>query len=248
MFIIYGGDILLVLSYSNHFDDVKCISFDIDETITRWKNIDEFFELSLKELGIIYSNEMKGQIFKAMHDRELIGMTSGDYGIANYSWCLEDNVEALRLHNRRGYELIQAMFKREADYTYITEDCIETLEYLYEKYKTLDCFTNWFYDQAIKKIQKHHLEKYFSKVYASDSFSLKHKYGFDRFSRNICYDPKYICHVGDSLADVPSKSLGLKNIYLKYGLLPENITEEIMNIITNSDATITEFGDLKKVL
>lgn len=76
MFLFIGGDILLVLSYSNHFDDVKCISFDIDQTITRWKNIDEFFELSLKDLGIIYSNEMKGQIFKAMHDRELIGMIS----------------------------------------------------------------------------------------------------------------------------------------------------------------------------
>ena len=90
---------MLVLSLSNHFDDVECISFDIDETITRWKNIDEFFELSLKDLGIIYSNKMKGQIFKAMHDRELIGMISGDYGIANYSWCLEDNVEDLKFHN-----------------------------------------------------------------------------------------------------------------------------------------------------
>ena len=47
---------------------------------------------------------------------------------------------------------------------------------------------------------------------------------------------------------MPSKSLGLKNIYLKYGLLPENITEEIMNIINCSDATITEFKDLKRVL
>jgi len=239
---------LIVLSISNHFVDIECISFDIDETITRWKNIDEFFELSLKELGISYSDEMKGQIFKAMHDRELIGMISGDYGIHNYSWCLEDNVDALRLHHRSGYELVEAMFKREADYTYITEDCIETLEYLYKKYEKLFCFTNWFYDQAIKKLQIHHLDKYFSKVYASDNFSLKHKYGFDRFYRNIGFDPRYICHVGDSLVDVPSKSLGLKNIYLKYGLLPENITEEIMNIINCSDATITEFKDLQRVL
>ena len=92
------------------------------------------------------------------------------------------------------------------------------------------------------------MDKYFSKVYASDTFSLKHKYGFDRFYRNIGFDPRYICHVGDSLVDVPSKSLGLKNIYLKYGLLPENITEEIMNIINCSDATITEFKDLQRVL
>ena len=34
-----------------------------------------------------------------MHDRELIGMISVDYGIANYSLCLEDNVEALKFHN-----------------------------------------------------------------------------------------------------------------------------------------------------
>jgi len=46
---------LIVLSISNHFADIECISFDIDETITRWKNIDEFFELSLKDLGISYS-------------------------------------------------------------------------------------------------------------------------------------------------------------------------------------------------
>ena len=68
------------------------------------------------------------------------------------------------------------------------------------------------------------------------------------FYRNIGYDPRYICHVGDSSSDVPSKSLGLKNIYLKYELLPENITEKIMNIINCSDATITEFGDLQRVL
>ena len=57
------------------------------------------------------------------------------------------------------------MFELEASETFINSDVKETLDKLKEEYQ-LYCYTNLFYNQALKKLEYHDLLKYFTKVYS----------------------------------------------------------------------------------
>ncbi len=229
---------------------INTLIFDIDGTITRWKNVKSFLENSLNELGIPYSDGDLEGLFKAMEFNEYNTLLTGIADEEVYSTLLEMYVESLGKYGVSGERLKEVMFDLEASETFISEETPKELEWLAEHYK-LYCYTNWFYNQAIKKLDIYDLTKYFRGVHSPEDNFLKYsKVGFLYLMEKYHLSPEKTVHVGDSENDiVPSSRAGLHPIYLDYGIkTSDDITPNKMKLIHTADASITEFGDIKRVL
>ena len=230
---------------------INSLIFDIDGTITRWKDVKSFLEKSLNELGIPYTDEDLKGLFKAMELREIHSLTTGESDEDVYSTLLGMYVPSLMEYNVSGKQLKEVMFDLEASETFISEEVPEELERLASEYDALYCYTNWFRGQAIKKLDRYDLTKYFREVHSSeDNFVKFSKAGFQYLMHKYNLDPKRTVHIGDSESDVsPSKNAGLHSIYLDYGITTsDDITAKKMELIHKADASITEYRDIRKVL
>ena len=119
----------------------------------------------------------------------------------------------------------------------MNKEIYETLEYLSKKYE-LVVLTNWFEKQQAKRLETVGILKYFSKVYAPETFLIKpNKEAFMKACQN---KPEEAVMVGDSLkADIEGAiNAGLKAIYIN-----KNAEKGSKDYIT-----INEFSELKNIL
>lgn len=229
---------------------IDTLIFDVDGTITRWKNVKEFLRKSLEILGVPYSDEALKGLYQAMNDRELHALLSSEAGEDIYSYLLSMYIPALGEHNLTGEDLKNVMFSLEASETYIEDDVKPELEILSEKYRLL-VYTNWFTNQALKKLNRYDLTKYFENVHSSENNFVKYsKVGFIWLLNKYNLSREQVIHIGDSESDIfPSYDAGIRSIYLDYNIKKsDDITPEKMTLIHRAEASITEFSDIRKVL
>lgn len=229
--------------------NIKHIFMDIDGTVTRWINVASFLRKSCESIGLPYKEEYLGLLFKAMKMNELEALISGTLSEFEYEMFLSTYIDDLSRHKLRGRDLKNKMFELEAKETFITSDVQPTLQELYKEY-LLYCYTNWYYNQAIKKLEYHRIDNYFKKIYSADRFYIKFsKVGFDCLLHELKAHPDEVLMIGDSESDIiPPSKLGINTIYLNYDLTPSSIKENEMNIVNAASASITEFSDILKVL
>lgn len=241
---------MIIIDKLSNSADINTVILDIDGTITRWKNIQHFLKKALNILGVPYNDDALKGLFKAMKYRELHAITTGEADEDIYSMLLESYINVLREYGVSGKELKNIMFELEASETYINDETQEEIKKLAEDYR-LFAYTNWFKNQALKKLDRYDLTKYFSMVHTSeDNFIKFSRVGFLWLLEKYNLDSSKTVHIGDSANDViPSHNAGIYSIYLDYDIKTlENITENKMRLINTADASITEFKDIRRVL
>ena len=241
---------MVIIDKLSDNNKINTLIFDVDGTITRWKNVEDFLRKSLEELGVPYTDEALKGLYKAMSDRELHALISSEADADIYSYLLDLYIPSLKENNVSGKDLKDIMFEKEARETFISDDTKSELEILSKDYK-LYVYTNWFTGQAIKKLKRYGLEGYFENIHSSENTFIKYsKLGFVWLIHEYNLDRDKTIHIGDSESDViPSKSAGLKSIFLDYDIKSSSdITDKKMRLIHSADASITEFKDIRRVL
>lgn len=229
---------------------INSLIFDVDGTITRWKDVKEFLIKSLEILNIPYTEEALYGLYRAMNDRELHALISSEATEDVYSYFLGEYIPSLREHGKTGKDLKDVMFELEASETFIDDDVKSELEILSRKYK-LYVYTNWFTNQAKKKLDRYGLTGYFENIHSSENIFIKYsKVGFLWLLNKYDLAKDKIVHIGDSKSDItPSHNAGICSIYLDYGIKTStDITEKKMQLIHQAEASVTEFKDIRKVL
>lgn len=134
------------------------------------------------------------------------------------------------------------MFLKEADFTMIEEGINLSIAELSHDY-VLYCYTNWFYKQALKKLDKYALTEYFKGIYAYDNNYIKFtKVGFLVATYKLGLKVENVIHIGDSEVDiVPSRNAGIQSILVDY----DGKKQELYDKAT---AVVTEFRDIPMLL
>lgn len=211
---------------------IKRIIFDIDNTLIEWK--DEYWdgiEEDLKSEHIKYTKQDIKDIENAIDRYETEYNT---YTKENMLECINKYIKI-----KVNMEFLEKCLEHFSNCApnKMNKEIYETLEYLSKKYE-LVVLTNWFEKQQAKRLETVGILKYFSKVYAPETFLIKpNKEAFMKACQN---KPEEAVMVGDSLkADIEGAiNAGLKAIYIN-----KNAEEGSKDYIT-----INEFSELKNVL
>ncbi len=239
---------MIILDRMNS-NNIKHIFMDIDGTLTRWINVESFLRKSCEAIGLPYKHEYLSLLFKSMEMTELEAVITGSLSEQSYEMFLKTYIDDLGIYNLNGKDLKDKMFELEPKETFIMSDVIPTLKSLYNEY-ILYCYTNWYYKQAIKKLDYHNIHEYFKKIYSADRFYLKFtKVGFNVILNELNAKPNEVVMIGDSKSDIegPSK-LGINTIFLDYEYSINNITMNEARLINLATSSITEFSDIGKIL
>ncbi|MCH5167012.1 MAG: HAD family hydrolase [Erysipelotrichales bacterium] len=241
---------MVILDKLTESNSIKSIFFDIDGTITRWKDVRSFLTKALRELDMPYKEEYLSGLYKAMKLNDYNTLTSGLMDEDAYANLLGIYISDLKNFGLTGKDLKNKMFELEASQTYIDDDVYEELTHLQSEYH-LYCYTNWFKIQAMKKLEYHNLDKFFLAVHTpEDMFIKQSSIAYQYLLEKYRLKPEETLFIGDSKTDiVPSKKVGIKTIYINYDIKTEDdINASSMELINASDASITKFSDIHVVL
>lgn len=211
---------------------IKRIIFDLDNILIEWK--DEYWdgvEEALKSENIKYTKQDIKDIENAIDRYET------EYNTYTKGNMLEWINKSVNIKVNMGFlEKCLEHFSNCAP-NKMNKEIYETLEYLSEKYE-LVVLTNWFKDPQVKRLKIANILKYFSKVYAPETFLIKpNKEAFMKACQN---KPEEAVMVGDTLkVDIEGAiNVGLKAIYIN-----KNAEKG-----SKDYTTINEFSELKNVL
>lgn len=241
---------MIILDKLSNSSSIKSIFFDIDGTVTRWINVENFLKESLEQLNMPYKKEYLKSLFAAMKMNEYHKLTTGYFDEKIYATLLETHIQDLKKYNLSGEDLKNKMFELEASETFIDNDVLDELKRLKQEYN-LYCYTNWFKKQALKKLDYHNLTDYFISIHSPEDLYLKHsKLAYQYLLEKFHLKPEETLFVGDSSTDIiPSNKIGIKTVYINYDIKSEDdITHKEMELIQKADASITNFSDLHVVL
>lgn len=241
---------MIIIDKLHNKEEINTLIFDIDGTITRWKNVESFLRKSLEILDIPFQKESLLGLYKAMEMREHHSLITSESDEEIYSTLLEMYIEDLKKYHVSGTELKDVMFELEASETYISPEVPEELKLLSKDYD-LYCYTNWFRNQALKKLERYNLRDYFKEIYSSEDTYIKYtKVGFLCLLSKYNLVPKETVCIGDSKNDIiPSSKAGINTIYLDYSINQDTeISKKQMDLIVQATSSVTEFSDIRKVL
>lgn len=211
---------------------IKRIIFDLDNILIEWK--DEYWdgvEEALKSENIKYTKQDIKDIENAIDRYET------EYNTYTKGNMLEWINKSVNIKVNMGFlEKCLEHFSNCAP-NKMNKEIYETLEYLSEKYE-LVVLTNWFKDPQVKRLKIANILKYFSKVYATETFLIKpNKEAFMKACQN---KPEEAVMVGDTLkVDIEGAiNAGLKAIYIN-----KNAEKG-----SKDYTTINEFSELKNIL
>lgn len=211
---------------------IKRIIFDLDNILIEWK--DEYWdgvEEALKSENIKYTKQDIKDIENAIDRYET------EYNTYTKGNMLEWINKSVNIKVNMGFlEKCLEHFSNCAP-NKMNKEIYETLEYLSEKYE-LVVLTNWFKDHQVKRLKIANILKYFSKVYAPETFLIKpNKEAFMKACQN---KPEEAVMVGDTLkVDIEGAiNAGLKAIYIN-----KNAEKG-----SKDYTTINEFSELKNIL
>lgn len=232
----------MVIKNNLKIQETKMLLFDIDGTITQWTSVPDFLASVLNEYGLSYSDEVMTKFFRAVEWFDMHLVTSSECSEGIYGACLGESMEILKQHGISGDDFRRRMFLKEADFTKVEADIQNSMARLYESYD-LYCYTNWFKSQALKKLDKYGLAKFFKGIYAYDNNYIKlDKVGFLIATYDLGLEVENVIHIGDSEADIiPAGNAGIQSILIDYEGKKEDLYDQ-------ADSVVTEFRDIPMIL
>ena len=69
---------MIITNKIENQEEIRNLIFDVDGTITRWKNVELFLRKALEKLNIAFRQESLIGLYKAMEMRELHAMTTSE--------------------------------------------------------------------------------------------------------------------------------------------------------------------------
>jgi len=222
--------------------DVSTLLFDIDGTITKWTSVPDFLASVLNEYGIEYQDEVLSQFFRAVTWYDMHLITTMECNYETYGYLLGESIDLLKQNGISGNDFRERMFLKEASFTESEEGIKTSMESLSKNYE-LYCYTNWFINQAKKKLNKYDLDKYFKHIYAYDNNYIKFTHvGFLSIMEDLGLKPNEVIHIGDSESDIiPSGRAKIQSILVDYDRNKENLYDK-------ANAVVTEFRDIPLIL
>ena len=212
---------------------IKRLIFDIDNTLIQWK--DEYWDTlkeALEECNIDYNDELFKNIIKAIDT----------YDNENQYYSRQAMVEHINKITKYNFNikfLNTTLKKFEKCVPSDNGEVVKTLEYLQGKYE-LVILTNWFKDVQEHRLENFGIAKYFSKVFAGETFKVKP----DRESFIMAIEermPEECIMIGDNFEkDIQGAiNMGIKAIYINPKIPREtrqnytiiNKIEELMEIL-----------------
>lgn len=231
----------MILKNDINPQDTRALIFDVDGTLTRWTSVPELLKDTLASFNVPYSDDVLADFFKAVRNYENYLLISGLSSQEVYAQMLQITMAVLKNNHISGTEFKDAMFIREPLYTECEENIQDELTYLSNQF-TLCCYTNWFASQAHRKLLKHQIDEYFPLFYSFENSYLKYSsVGFKIILLSLSLEPSQVVHIGDSESDLVCKGAKIPFILVDY----EGNKEKLYDY---SDAVITEFKDLRRVL
>lgn len=233
---------MIIKNELQNLEKIKGLIFDIDGTITQWISVPEFLKEMLNEYDLLYSDEVLTQFFNALSQHELHVLTTGEVDSDIYGMYLENNISLLKENHISGIEFKNKMFTKEADNVKVEDHLPEEMKKLASSY-SLYCYTNWFYKQAVMKLRKYDLEKYFHEIFAFENQYMKYsKMGFLSILSKLELESSEVIHIGDSKCDIDvSQKAGIQSILIDYELNKQDLYSSTSCIVSN-------FSDIRKVL
>lgn len=212
---------------------IKRLIFDVDDTLIEWK--DEYWNTLgevFQEMNIEYTQDLLKKVSIA------IDSYTEKYQYYNKKTMLEhiNKVTECNFSMKFIDNCLNAFGKCVPKKD---EKIINTLDYLSKKYE-LVILTNWFEEEQILRLKNFGIEKYFSRVFASENFKVKpNKEAFKTAMEDKL--PEECIMIGDSFKkDIQGAiNAGIKAIYLNSNLPKEekenyiiiNKIEELKNIL-----------------
>lgn len=212
---------------------IKRLIFDVDDTLIEWKN--EYWntlEEAFKKLNLEYSVDLQNKIIMATDTYE------SKYNYYNKQAMLEHINEVA--NTKFDMKFLNTVFE-------VFGNCVpkkdkklvDVLEYLSRKYN-LVILTNWFEDAQTLRLKNFGIDKFFTKIFASENFRVKpSKESFKVAIENDA--PEECIMIGDSFKkDIQGAiDAGIKAIYIN----PNESKEEKKNYTIINDIT-----ELKNIL
>ena len=169
---------------------IKRIIFDIDNTLIDFpKDYEKYYDLPLKKYGLDISPK---DVYKAIGMYEICGK----YKYYDKEVLLK--VINKELNTNLNMEFIDEFLNMYSTLvSYVGESVKDTLEYLSKKYE-LYAYSNWFTDSQVSRMKCAGLDKYFTKIYGTDSIPMKpYKEGFNKVCEGLKYNECLM--IGDNL-------------------------------------------------
>jgi len=230
----------MILKNNLNPEKIKLLVFDLDGCITRWIDIPTFFANTFYSFGINYEQEYEKAIFAAMNDFKINSMLSYQFNVEEYAWFLGKNLPILIQYNISVYDFMRRMFELEIENIFITNDSVSTLESLKRKY-LLIIKTDWFQEQAEKKLDRFNLRPYFVNIHSwTNSHFKQTKAGYEFLLYTYKIVPEEFVMIGNEKTDIKFARKS-QSILMDY-------QEQNGPQYFGATSACSEFEDLKRIL
>jgi len=222
--------------------DIELLIYDVDGTLVEFKTLQKLLKESfiifdvyevLEEKG--YFKEYVSAVSKALNPKDR------NFSFNKLARSFEKNFTVCRDYKIPGIYYLRVLLDLERKYTKAVDGVRETLPSLYNEYRQV-ISTNWFKNSQQSKLGKYDLCKYFEKIYSCEGVYPKpNKKHFRSISDEYRTNPERCLVIGDSSTDISAHQYGYKTLLTDY-------RNQKSNLYDNSDAVVTDFRDIKKVL
>ncbi len=221
-----------------NLSDVDTILFDIDHTMIYLEDDGVIVKEILEDMDIPYKDSYGSLLCDAIvsaASENVITLETLESKLDEYMPFIKENgIDVVHFRER--------VFETELKHVRPVLGIREVIEELYEEYSLL-CFTDWFYDLAVRKVDKIGLlSKITSIISSQNRYSKKDLVSFRTLLCELKKEPEQVIMIGDSKTDIHSAKVGIQSILVDYN------NDKKSDVIEESTAVITESKDIIKLL
>ena len=224
-------------------NDMDLLIYDVDGTLVEFKTLQKLLKESFLICDVYevldfekeYLKEYVSSVSKALNPNEK------NFSFNKLARSFEKNFTVCRDYKIPGIYYLKVLLDLERKYTKIIDGVKETLPSLYSDYRQV-ISTNWFGCSQKAKLDKYGLCRYFEKIYScEENYPKPNERHFKLISDEYKTSPKRCLVIGDSFTDIGAYQYGYNTLLVDY-------RSNKSNLYNNSNAVVTEFSDIKKIL
>lgn len=217
-------------------NSINTILFDIDHTMIYLEDDDIIVKEILDSVGIPYKEEygplLCSSIVSTASERIIT--------LETLESEFEKQMPFVNKHQICKTDFRRRVFETELKHVRPIKGIDEVIGELCLQYK-IHCFTDWFYDLAVSKVEKIGLLNKISSIISSQNrFSKKDLKSFRILLTELGKEPSEVIMIGDSKTDIHSSKIGIQSILVDY--------DNVKGYVEDATAIVTKSTDIIKLL